>query len=58
MNCLMGGMMPVSMVAFAVAQGAHNRSQPLFWFHMSFVLTVGAAFAHHELVAGGSSLIT
>jgi hypothetical protein len=46
MNFLMGGMMSVSIVAFAVTQGAHNRSQPIFWFHVSFVLMVGAAFAH------------
>lgn len=45
MNCLMGGMMLVSVIAFAHAPGAHDPSQPLFWFRMSLALTFGALIA-------------
>jgi hypothetical protein len=46
MNCLMGGMMPVSSIAFGDTPGAHDPSQPLFWFRMSLALMVGAAIAY------------
>jgi hypothetical protein len=46
MNCLMGGMLPVSAIAFADTPGAHDPAQPLFWFRMSLALMVGAAFAY------------
>jgi len=46
MNCLMGGMMPVSAFAFAGNAAAHDPAEPLFWFRMSLALTVGAAFAY------------
>ena len=46
MNCLMGGMMPVSALAFAGNAAAHDPSEPLFWFRMSCALMVGAALAH------------
>jgi hypothetical protein len=32
MNCLMGGMLPVSVLAFAGNAAAHDPSEPLFWF--------------------------
>src|SRR5665811_1201311 len=46
MNCLMGGMLPVSALAFAGNEAAHDPTQPLFWFRMSIALMVGAAFAY------------
>jgi hypothetical protein len=46
MNCLMGGMMPVSTTAFAATPAAHDPSQPLFWFRMSLGLMAGAAIAY------------
>jgi len=46
MNCLMGGMLPVSAIAFADTPGSHDPTQPLFWFRMSCALMVGAAFAY------------
>ena len=46
MNCLMGGMLPVSALAFAGDPAAHDPSEPLFWFRMSLALMVGAAFAY------------
>lgn len=46
MNCLMGGMLPVSVLAFAGNAAAHDPSEPLFWFRMSLALIVGAAFAY------------
>jgi uncharacterized protein DUF4396 len=46
MNCLMGGMLPVSVLAFAGNAAAHDPTQPLFWFRMSIALMVGAAFAY------------
>ncbi|HET9574734.1 MAG TPA: DUF4396 domain-containing protein [Methyloceanibacter sp.] len=46
MNCLMGGMMPVSTIAFAHTPGAHDPSQPLFWFRMSLALMFGAVIAY------------
>jgi len=46
MNCLMGGMLPDSALAFAGNEAAHDPTQPLFWFRMSIALMVGAAFAY------------
>ncbi len=46
MNCLMGGMMPVSAIAFAGDPAAHNPTEPLFWFRMSLALMFGAALAY------------
>jgi hypothetical protein len=46
MNCLMGGMLPVSAIAFAATPGSHDPTQPLFWFRMSLALMVGAVFAY------------
>jgi Domain of unknown function (DUF4396) len=46
MNCLMGGMLPVSALAFQGNPDAHDPTQPLFWFRMSLALMVGAAFAY------------
>ncbi len=45
-NCLMGGMLPVSVLAFQGNPDAHDPSQPLFWFRMSLALMVGALFAY------------
>jgi hypothetical protein len=46
MNCLMGGMLPVSALPFAGNEAAHDPTEPLFWFRMSLALMVGAAFAY------------
>jgi Domain of unknown function (DUF4396) len=46
MNCLMGGMLPVSAIVFAGTPGSHDPTQPLFWFRMSLALMVGAIFAY------------
>lgn len=46
MNCLMGGMIPVSNLAFADNPASHDPTEPLFWFRMSLALMVGAAFAY------------
>ena len=46
MNCLMGGMMLVASIAFAHGPGAHDPSQPLFWFRMSLALMFGALIAY------------
>jgi len=46
MNCLMGGMLPVSAFAFIGDPTSHDPTQPLFWFRMSLALMVGAAFAY------------
>jgi Domain of unknown function (DUF4396) len=46
MNCLMGGMLPVSNLAFQGNADAHDPTQPLFWFRMSLALMVGATFAY------------
>lgn len=45
MNCLMGGMLPVSALVFHGNPDAHDPTEPLFWFHMSLALMVGALFA-------------
>jgi hypothetical protein len=46
MNCLMGGMLPVSALAFAGNPDAHDPTQALFWFRMSLALMVGALVAY------------
>lgn len=46
MNCLMGGMLPVSVLAFQDNAEAHDPTQPLFWFRMSLALMVGALCAY------------
>jgi Domain of unknown function (DUF4396) len=46
MNCLMGGMMPVSSMAFAGDPASHDPTQPLFWFRMSLALMTGAVAAY------------
>ncbi|MDJ0514675.1 MAG: DUF4396 domain-containing protein [Methyloceanibacter sp.] len=46
MNCLMGGMLPVSALAFQDNADAHDPTQPLFWFRMSLALMVGALVAY------------
>jgi hypothetical protein len=46
MNCLMGGMIPVSSLAFAYVPAAHDPAAPLFWFRMSLALMVGFAVAY------------
>lgn len=46
MNCLMGGMIVVSTLAFRGNQDAHDPSKPLFWFHMSLALMCGFVVAY------------
>lgn len=46
MNCLMGGMIPVMVLAFAGNPAAHDPTRPLFWFHMSLSLMVGFVIAY------------
>jgi len=46
MNCLMGGMLPVSAFAFMGDPASLDPTQPLFWFRMSLALMAGAAFAY------------
>jgi hypothetical protein len=46
MNCLMGGMLPVSALTFAGNPDAHDPTQALFWFRMSLALMVGALVAY------------
>jgi hypothetical protein len=41
MNCLMGGMIPVSTLAWAGLREAHDPRHPLFWFRMSLALMTG-----------------
>jgi hypothetical protein len=41
MNCLMGGMIPVMMLAWAGTRDAHDPTSPLFWFRMSVALMAG-----------------
>jgi hypothetical protein len=45
MNCLMGGMIPVSTLAWQNVADAHDPLQPLFWFRMSAALMVGFVVA-------------
>jgi len=45
MNCLMGGMLPVAAIAFAHTPGAHEPTEPLFWFRLSLALMTGALVA-------------
>ncbi len=46
MNCLMGGMIPVMVLAWRGMPQAHDPTQGLFWFRMSIALMVGFAFAY------------
>jgi len=46
MNCLMGGMIPVMVLAWRGVAEAHDPTQGLFWFRMSIALMVGFAFAY------------
>jgi hypothetical protein len=41
MNCLMGGMIAVSTLAWASTREAHDPTHPLFWFRMSLALMAG-----------------
>lgn len=45
MNCLMAGMMLVSMFWMPAVDGGHDPAQPQFWFIMSMSLIAGFAFA-------------
>jgi hypothetical protein len=46
MNCLMGGMIVVSTLAWAGVPDAHDPSFPLFWFRMSLALMFGFIVAY------------
>ncbi|MCB1502940.1 MAG: DUF4396 domain-containing protein [Bauldia sp.] len=46
MNCLMGGMIPVMVIAFVGNPDAHDPARPLFWFHMSLSLMTGFVIAY------------
>ncbi len=46
MNCLMGGMIVVSTLAWAGVPEAHNPAYPLFWFRMSLALMFGFIVAY------------
>jgi len=46
MNCLMGGMIPVAVLAWRGVPEAHDPTQGLFWFRMSIALMVGFAIAY------------
>lgn len=46
MNCLMGGMIAVSTLAWKGVREAHDPTQPLFWFRMSLALMFGFVIAY------------
>ena len=46
MNCLMGGMIPVSTLAWLDNAEAHDPTEPLFWFRMSVALMTGFVVAY------------
>lgn len=46
MNCMMGGMIPMSTLAWAGSSEAHDPSHPLFWFRMSIALMTGFVVAY------------
>ncbi|MEP0320448.1 DUF4396 domain-containing protein [Bauldia litoralis] len=46
MNCLMGGMIAVSTLAWRDNPAAHDPTEPLFWFRMSVALMAGFAVAY------------
>lgn len=46
MNCLMGGMIPVSILAWRSTPEAHDPTHGLFWFRMSIALFVGFLVAY------------
>jgi Domain of unknown function (DUF4396) len=46
MNCLMGGMIVVSTLAWVGTPEAHDPAYPLFWFRMSLALMFGFIVAY------------
>jgi hypothetical protein len=46
MNCLMGGMIPVMVLAWRSVPEAHDPTHGLFWFRMSVALMVGFVCAY------------
>lgn len=46
MNCLMAGMVPVMVMAFAISPAMREPSRPGFWFIMSMALLVGFITAY------------
>lgn len=46
MNCLMGGMIPMSTLAWKSIDAAHDPLDPLFWFRMSIALMTGFVVAY------------
>ncbi|WP_421726597.1 DUF4396 domain-containing protein [Bauldia sp.] len=46
MNCMMGGMIPMSALAWAGSAAAHDPTEPLFWFRMSIALMTGFVVAY------------
>jgi hypothetical protein len=46
MNCLMGGMIPMSTLAWMGVAEAHDPLNPLFWFRMSIALMTGFVVAY------------
>lgn len=46
MNCLMGGMIVVSTLAWRNSAEAHDPAEPLFWFRMSLALMTGFVVAY------------
>jgi len=46
MNCLMGGMIPVAVLAWRGVPEAYDPTHGLFWFRMSIALMVGFAVAY------------
>lgn len=46
MNCLMGGMIPMSTLAWMGIAEAHDPLNPLFWFRMSIALMTGFVVAY------------
>ena len=46
MNCLMGGMIPMSTLAWRGVAEAHDPLDPLFWFRMSIALMTGFVVAY------------
>jgi hypothetical protein len=46
MNCLMGGMIPLSVISKAHVPGGHTPAHPAFWFIMSMALLTGFVVAY------------
>ena len=56
MNCVMIGMFPLMIILGHQMSGAHDPTEPAFWFHMSMAIIVGSVTAYpvnHWLVARG-----